>query len=56
MIDVANERIQRKRESAASRTAGKKDDADEMEEDSEDEHDDSGHQLASTGDLMHHVR
>eukprot|EP00568_Trieres_chinensis_P001787 CAMPEP_0183305524 /NCGR_PEP_ID=MMETSP0160_2-20130417/10232_1 /TAXON_ID=2839 ORGANISM="Odontella Sinensis, Strain Grunow 1884" /NCGR_SAMPLE_ID=MMETSP0160_2 /ASSEMBLY_ACC=CAM_ASM_000250 /LENGTH=291 /DNA_ID=CAMNT_0025468727 /DNA_START=63 /DNA_END=935 /DNA_ORIENTATION=- len=56
MIDVANERIEKKREMAkAKRSGGNENDSDDdMEEDSEDEGGDSSRALASTGDLMHH--
>uniref|UniRef100_A0A7S4J5K2 Methyltransferase type 12 domain-containing protein n=1 Tax=Odontella aurita TaxID=265563 RepID=A0A7S4J5K2_9STRA len=54
MIDVANERIERNREIAESRVAGKKDNGDQMEEDGDDDGSSSSQELASTGDLMHH--
>ena len=58
MIDVANERIERKRLDA-KRSANGKDDCD-MEEDGEndsssDDDSEGGNRMASTGDLMHHV-
>ena len=55
MLEVANERIERKRESAIEKhknNAGK--DEAKMEDESDSDDDESG--LASTGDLMHHVR
>jgi len=63
MLDVANERIERKREGVIN-NARKKQAADgnvamdeeKMQEDSENDSDDEADEFASTGDLMHHVR
>ena len=62
MLNVANERIERKRESVIK--SSRKTQADEhevmgeekMQEDSDDDSDDEAGGFASTGDLMHHVR
>jgi len=61
MLDVANERIERKREGVIN-NARKKQAADgnvamgeeKMQEDSENDSDDEADEFASTGDLMHH--
>ncbi len=63
MLDVANERIERKREGVVN-GARKKQGNDgnmmvgdeKMQEDSDNDSDDEGDGFASTGDLMHHVR
>ena len=56
MIDVANERIDHKREvAAAMRNKGNGEEDEEMDGDSGEE-DGDGCRLASTGDLLHQVR
>lgn len=61
MLNVANERIERKREGVINNARKKqssdknmKMDEDEMQEDSDNDSDSDGEGFASTGDLMHH--
>jgi SAM-dependent methyltransferase len=61
MLTVANERIDRKRESVINSARKKPSGGDgsqkeeEMQVDSDEEDDDDDNEFASTGDLMHHV-
>jgi 18S rRNA (guanine1575-N7)-methyltransferase len=55
MLNMANERIDGKREAAAqSNEDSKDDDDDEMEDDSSDDDEENNNEEPSTGDLLHH--